>query len=96
MAEFCLDCWNKLNNIEENENKYVISKDLELCEGCGEWKRVIIMERKAYYMYNHMSVVFLLSVFESVLNAKAKIKNLLNVHKVNKKRKKAIDKSKKH
>ena len=95
MAEFCLDCWNKINKTEENEKKYVLSKDLDLCEGCGEWKRVIIMERKAYYMYNHLCFVFLLNTFESILNAKAKIKSRLDVHKVNKKRKKAIDKCKK-
>lgn len=51
MAEFCLDCWNKINKSEDSEDKYVLSKDLDLCEGCGEWKRVIIMERRAYYMH---------------------------------------------
>ncbi len=51
MAEFCLDCWNKIMESEDNEKKYVLSKDLDLCEGCGEWKRVIVMERKMYYMY---------------------------------------------
>ena len=51
MAEFCLDCWNKINGFEDDERKYIMSKDLDLCEGCGEWKSVIIMERKAYYMH---------------------------------------------
>ena len=50
MAEFCLECWNKMNETDENEKKYITSKELDLCEGCGEWKHVIIMERKAYYM----------------------------------------------
>ncbi len=50
MAEFCLDCWNKLNKTEDSQRKYILSKNLDLCEGCGEWKQVIIMERKAYYI----------------------------------------------
>lgn len=51
MAEFCLDCWNEINGLKDNERKYIISKDLDLCEGCGEWKPVIIMERKEYYIH---------------------------------------------
>ncbi len=51
MAEFCLDCWNKINESDDSEKKYIISKDLDLCEECGEWKPVIIMERRAYYMW---------------------------------------------
>ena len=48
MAEFCLDCWNKINNTNDSKNKYIMSRDLEFCEGCGEWKKVIVMERNIY------------------------------------------------
>ncbi len=51
MAEFCLECWNKLNKRNDSERKYIISDYLDLCEGCGEWKPVIIMERTSYYLY---------------------------------------------
>ena len=52
MAEFCLDCLNKMiNKGEDNKEKFVLSKDLDLCEGCGQWKHVVIMERRAYYMH---------------------------------------------
>ena len=51
MAEFCLDCWNKINGTDDCERKYILSKHLDFCEECGEWKHVIIMERKAYYMH---------------------------------------------
>ena len=47
MAEFCLACWNKLNKRNEPAERYVLSKDLDLCEGCGEWKNVIVRERKS-------------------------------------------------
>ena len=49
MAEFCLECWNKINETNDPKSKYIISKDLDLCEGCGEWTYVIVMERKYYY-----------------------------------------------
>ena len=51
MAEICLDCWNKINNTNDTESKYILSEHLDLCEDCGEYKHVIIMERKAYYMH---------------------------------------------
>ena len=58
MAEICLDCWNKMNEANYNKRKYIISKDLDLCEECGEWKHVIIMERKAYYMRKFRHIIF--------------------------------------
>ena len=33
MAEFCLECWNRMNEINDSPKKYVLSKELELCEG---------------------------------------------------------------
>ena len=50
MAEYCVDCLNKMDGTNDNERKYILSKELELCEGCGEWKHVVIIERRAYYM----------------------------------------------
>ena len=50
MAEFCLECWNKMNGFRDSKGKYVISKDAYLCEGCGKWKPVIIVERRTYYI----------------------------------------------
>ena len=46
MAELCPDCWNKMNGTKESPGKYMFSKDLELCEGCGKWKNVIVKVRK--------------------------------------------------
>ena len=51
MAEFCLECWRKMNKGRYDNTRYVLSKELDLCEGCGKWKHVIIMERNAYYMW---------------------------------------------
>jgi len=52
MAEFCPECFRKIHNKEDDKTKYVLSDTLNLCEGCGEYKHVIIMEQKEYYMYN--------------------------------------------
>jgi hypothetical protein len=46
MAEFCLDCWNKMNNSSLTNIDVKISKYLDLCEGCGEIKNVIIFYEK--------------------------------------------------
>lgn len=46
MAEFCLKCWNEMNETKDDESKFVLSKELDFCEGCGEWKHVIVRERE--------------------------------------------------
>lgn len=45
MAEFCLDCWNKINETNDSKWRYVCSEEYELCEECGEYRQVIIVER---------------------------------------------------
>lgn len=50
MAEFCLECWNKINGKDDPPSRYIISKDLDTCECCGEWKNIIIVERDYYYL----------------------------------------------
>ena len=45
MSEICLECWNKLNETQDSKWRYVLSWDKDLCEECGEYKRVIVVER---------------------------------------------------
>ena len=52
MAEFCLDCWNRLNMSHYTERAFVLSEDLELCEGCGQWKHVIVIKRACLLLYD--------------------------------------------
>lgn len=61
MAEFYIDCWNKINETNDKTNNYVISKDLTLCEDCGEYKNVIVAERK-YYNLHRLKRIFLITV----------------------------------
>lgn len=42
MSEFCLECWNKLNGTNDPAHKFVLSRDLDLCEECGCLKHVIV------------------------------------------------------
>ena len=49
MAEFCLECWNQLNGTNDTKWRYVLSWEKDLCEGCGQYKRVIVMERHWSY-----------------------------------------------
>jgi len=42
MAEFCLDCWNKLNHTFLEEKDVTLSEELDLCEGCVQIKQVIV------------------------------------------------------
>ena len=50
MDEFCVSCWNELNGTDYPEEAYFLSWDYELCEGCGAYKRVIIAQRRHYYL----------------------------------------------
>ena len=43
MAEFCLDCWNKLNGTNYTESDVVLDDEpVERCEECGEFRRCVI------------------------------------------------------
>lgn len=67
MAEFCLECWNKINGTNDDKRKYILSKDLDLCEGCGELKPVIIVERKAYYIHKFRYFILIFRIVYYIL-----------------------------
>lgn len=46
MAEFCVDCWNEMNESNYSADSFILSEYLDLCEGCGEYKNVIIKIRR--------------------------------------------------
>ncbi|MDR0916259.1 MAG: hypothetical protein LBN02_03620 [Oscillospiraceae bacterium] len=49
MAEICVDCMKKSarkNGEPFSEREWVISDDADICEWCGEYKRVIIKRRE--------------------------------------------------
>ena len=58
MAEFCLKCFNKINETNDDESKYIMSDDLDLCEECGEWKRVVVCSRRTFYLHKFRFIIF--------------------------------------
>ncbi len=53
MAEYCVDCWNKIHEIEPPKpaERFILSKTPELCEGCGKYCPTVILERRGYYRH---------------------------------------------
>lgn len=56
MAEFCVDCWNELNTTNEPKERFLLSDELELCEGCGKQKHTIIRLRRMYWLYRILCI----------------------------------------
>lgn len=47
MAEFCLDCFNKfISTHTMSENEVELSSGVDVCEGCGNVKHIVLRERK--------------------------------------------------
>lgn len=44
MSEIYLECCNEIMGTNDPPEKYVLSKDLDICEECGEMKHIIIRE----------------------------------------------------
>lgn len=52
MAEFCLDCWNRINDAHWTERDYILSDEYDICEGCGEFRRVVEAKREFKLFYD--------------------------------------------
>jgi len=48
MAEFCLDCWNKLMETNDPPGKFVMSRKPDFCEECCQRKPVIVRVKMRY------------------------------------------------
>ena len=46
MAEFCLKCWNELNNTQLDGRSVQLSEYADFCEGCTEFKNVVVFIKK--------------------------------------------------
>ena len=44
MAEFCLNCYNRLHGTHVTEQE--VTTQWDLCEGCGQWRPVIASFRR--------------------------------------------------
>jgi len=41
VAEFCRECFNKLHETNYGVNEIILSRDLDLYEGCGKYLPVV-------------------------------------------------------
>ena len=55
MSEFCLDCYNKIMETRERKKKFVFSLCPELCEECGQYKRVIVRVKMRYILKEELT-----------------------------------------
>lgn len=53
--------------LKDSERKYISSKDFDLCEGCGEFKSIIIMERWFYYKYKLRYIVLPVEIIVRII-----------------------------
>lgn len=59
MSEICFDCLNEVFGGKEDAKNYVLSKSFDLCESCGEYKRVVITKRNLrYYARKFRSIIY--------------------------------------
>ena len=48
MAEFCLECFNQMNDTKLTDKEVILEDDL--CEGCGEVKPCVMTIKKSPQM----------------------------------------------
>lgn len=66
MAEFCLDCWNKMNRKNYSKWDVKLSWGLDFCEGCGDWKRVVLEER-GYWDNRFMLIWVIAQILDAII-----------------------------
>lgn len=49
MSEICPECMDRLCGTRGAKWKYIISKESDLCEVCGQYRPVIVVSRWVYW-----------------------------------------------
>ena len=58
MAEFCAECFIKLENGRYTKRDLILSKETDFCEGCAQWKPVVIgIKRKPLFGFRIMDLI---------------------------------------
>ena len=58
MSEFCPECWNSINNYSDPPEAYILSWDYDMCEGCGQLKRVVVGRRKSLLVMLFFKILY--------------------------------------
>ncbi len=56
MAEFCLDCWNTINQTAFTHKDVVLSGYEDFCEGCGDFLPVVVRYRFSYVLKRYLGL----------------------------------------
>ena len=67
MAEFCFECFNKISGNKEKKWKYIISKDLDYCDVCRQWKQIVVAKRLTYYLNKFKFFIFPIIIIVSII-----------------------------
>ncbi len=63
MAEFCLECFNKINKKNYSRSEVGLSWSEYLCEECCEYKRVVIYKHPKIFFSSNKSKETGLQIF---------------------------------
>lgn len=58
MTEYCGECYVELFG----DGDFILTKTFELCEGCGEYKHVVIAEKREYYAYKFRFFIIIFKI----------------------------------
>ena len=58
MAEFCVKCWNEMNNTNYSPNSFILCNDF--CENCGKYTKTIVVKKS--YFYKRILRIFLIPI----------------------------------
>lgn len=48
MAEFCMECLNRISETNFKEEDFIMSEALEFCEECCKFKHIVIVRKKYF------------------------------------------------
>lgn len=51
MAEFCMECLNRINGTNFKEEDFIMSEALEFCEECCKFKHIVLVRKDACYFH---------------------------------------------
>lgn len=67
MAEFCYKCFCDFWETEPKKAELVFSKNIDLCEGCGKYKKIVIAYKTDLLAYRFRHVIKLLKIITAII-----------------------------
>ena len=67
MAEFCYKCFCEFWGVYPNESELVFTKELDLCEGCGNYKKTVVAYKKDFFIYRLRRLITATKIISAIL-----------------------------